>query len=57
MTDVLDETEPTHEQSDEALQRFADGFSWLRRAPVLQSPSEHGLEYEDVAFPAHRTPD
>src|SRR5437870_6900542 len=39
-------------QADEALQSFADGFSWLRRAPVLHSPSEHGLEYEDVSFPA-----
>jgi hypothetical protein len=40
------------EQADQALQRFADGFSWLRRAPVLHSPSEHGLVYEDVTFPA-----
>ena len=52
MTDVQDKTAPAQEQADEALQRFADGFSWLRRAPVLHSPSEHGLEYEDVTFPA-----
>jgi hypothetical protein len=39
-------------QIDETLQRFANGFSWVRRAPVLHSPSEHGLGYEDVAFPA-----
>ena len=52
MTDVQDRTESTQEQADEALRRFADGFSWLRRAPVLHSPSEHGLEYEDVTFPA-----
>ncbi len=25
----------------------------MRRAPVFHSPSEHGLEYEDVTFPAH----
>jgi uncharacterized protein len=53
MTDARDKTESAQEQADEALRRFADGFSWLRRAPVLHSPSEHGLEYEDVTFPAH----
>jgi len=52
MTDVQGKTETAQEQADEALRRFADGFSWLRRAPVLHSPSEHGLEYEDVTFPA-----
>jgi len=52
MTDVHGKTETAQEQADEALRRFADGFSWLRRAPVLHSPSEHGLEYEDVTFPA-----
>jgi uncharacterized protein len=52
MTDIEDKTESAKEQADQALQRFADGFSWLRRAPVLHSPSEHGLEYEDVTFPA-----
>jgi len=52
MTGVQDKTETAQEQADEALRRFADGFSWLRRAPVLHSPSEHGLEYEDVTFPA-----
>jgi len=36
MTDVQDKTTLTREQSDEALQRFADGFSWLRQAPVLR---------------------
>ena len=51
MTDVQDKTETAQEQADEALRRFADGFSWLRRAPVLHSPSEHGLEYEDVTSP------
>jgi hypothetical protein len=52
MTGVQDKTESAQEEADEALRRFADGFSWLRRAPVLHSPSEHGLEYEDVTFPA-----
>ena len=52
MTDMQDKTESARKQADEALARFADGFSWLRRAPVLHSPSEHGLDYEDVTFPA-----
>jgi dienelactone hydrolase len=52
MTDVQDKTESAQEEAEEALRRFADGFSWLRRAPILHSPSEHGLEYEDVTFPA-----
>jgi hypothetical protein len=43
----------TQVQSDELLQRFADGFSYLRRAPVLHTPSEHALEFENVTFPAH----
>ncbi len=52
MTDVQDKTESAQEQADEALQRFADGFSWLRRSPVLHWPSEHRLDYEDITFPA-----
>jgi dienelactone hydrolase len=52
MTDVLDKTEPSQKQSDAALQRFTDGFSSPPRSPVLHWPSEHGLEYEDIAFPA-----
>jgi len=52
VTDVQDKTESPQEQADGALRRFADGFSWLRRAPVLHSPAEHGLDYEDVTFPA-----
>jgi hypothetical protein len=53
MTAVRDQTESAQQQSDEALKRFVDGFSSPRRSPVLHSPSEHGLEFEDVTFPAH----
>src|SRR5450755_5139252 len=53
MTDVKEKTESTKQQNDEALQRFSDGFSSPPRSPVLHSPSEHGLKYEDVTFPAH----
>ena len=52
MTDVQDKVDSSQAEIDETLQRFANGFSWLRRAPVLHSPSEHGLNYEDVTFPA-----
>jgi uncharacterized protein len=52
MTDLHGRTRPAQEQDDEALQRFADGFSSPRRSPVLHSPSEHGLDYEDITFPA-----
>jgi hypothetical protein len=44
MTEVADKTESTQEQADEALRRFADGFSSPPRSPVLHSPSEHGLD-------------
>lgn len=52
MTDTQDRTGSAREHADEALQRFTDGFSFLRRSPVLHPPSEHGLEHEDVTFPA-----
>jgi hypothetical protein len=52
MTDLHGRTRPAQEQDDEALRRFADGFSSPRRSPVLHSPSEYGLDYEDITFPA-----
>ena len=52
MAAVQERIDSSQAQADAALQSFADGFSWLRRAPVLHSPSEYGLEYEDVSFPA-----
>ena len=52
MTDAQDTAAMTREQSDEALQRFVDGFASPPRSPVLHLPSEHGLEYEDITFPA-----
>jgi hypothetical protein len=39
-------------QIHEALQRFADGLAFVRRSPILHTPAEHGLEFEDVSFPA-----
>jgi len=52
MTTGQDKIHSSQAQLDETLQRFANGFSWVRRAPVFHSPSEHGLEYEDVTLPA-----
>jgi uncharacterized protein len=52
MTDVQDKIDSSQAQIDARLQRFADGFSYLRRAPVLHTPAEHDLEFEDVSFPA-----
>jgi pimeloyl-ACP methyl ester carboxylesterase len=51
MTDVHDPA-AARKQDHEALERFADGFSSPRRSPVLHWPSEQGLEYEDITFPA-----
>ncbi len=52
MTDVQDEIASSQVKIDETFQRFADGFSYLRRSPILHTPAEFGLEFEDVSFPA-----
>jgi len=38
---------------EDVLDRFAEAFSNQSRSPVLHSPAEQGLEYEDVSFPSH----
>ncbi|RKN04269.1 alpha/beta hydrolase [Streptomyces radicis] len=35
------------------LDQIADGFSHQARSPVLRSPAEHGLDFENVTFPSH----
>jgi pimeloyl-ACP methyl ester carboxylesterase len=42
----------TEEQIDRLLHQMADSFAQQLRAPILHSPDEHGLDYEDVTFPA-----
>jgi uncharacterized protein len=42
----------TEEQIDRLLQAMADSFAQQLRAPILHSPDEHGLDYEDVTFAA-----
>jgi hypothetical protein len=44
--------ERTEEQIGHLLDQFADGFSQQSRSPVLHSPAEHGLDFEDVTFPS-----
>ena len=50
MTHAVHKAELNKDRSDDVLQRFVDGLSSPRRSPVLHSPSEHGLDYEDVSF-------
>ena len=39
--------------TEQILDRIADGFSHQIRSPLLHTPAEHGLEFEDVTFPSH----
>jgi hypothetical protein len=42
----------TEDQIDRLLQAMADSFAQQLRSPILHSPTEHGLDYQDVTFPA-----
>lgn len=42
----------SEEQIGQALAAFADGFAQSYRAPVLHTPTEEGLDFETVTFPA-----
>ncbi len=42
----------TEDQIGRLLQGTADSFAQQLRAPILHSPAEHGLDYQDVTFPA-----
>lgn len=52
MTDVAESPRLTEDQVAHMLDRIADGFALQPRSPVLHSPAEHGLEFEDVTFPS-----
>ncbi|MFI7080404.1 alpha/beta hydrolase [Micromonospora sp. NPDC049903] len=41
------------DQMSHLLDRIAAGFSHPPRSPVLHSPREVGLDFEDVTFPSH----
>ena len=40
------------EQIDHILQAMADSFGRQLRSPILHWPSEQGLDYQDITFPA-----
>jgi uncharacterized protein len=42
----------TREQIDRIVQAMADSFGQQLRSPILHWPSEQGLDYQDVTFPA-----
>ena len=42
----------THEQEDALIDQIAKGVSYSFRTPILRRPSDYGLDYEDVFFPA-----
>jgi hypothetical protein len=50
MPNVENKVDSSQSQMGETLHRFVEGFSSPRRSPVLHSPSERGLDYEDVSF-------
>jgi hypothetical protein len=42
----------TDDQIDQILDGMADSFAQQLRSPILHSPSEQGLDFEDVTFPS-----
>jgi hypothetical protein len=44
--------ESSDEQIDHILQAMADSFGQQLRSPILHSPAEQELDYEDVTFPS-----
>ena len=49
---MTDPTTAPDQQVDPVLDRIVGGFASLRRSPVLHTPAEHGLAFEEVTFPA-----
>jgi pimeloyl-ACP methyl ester carboxylesterase len=45
-------TDVNEAEADRMLREFADAFSRLPRSPILHSPAEQGLDYEEVTFPS-----
>jgi hypothetical protein len=45
-----DSADLTEDQIDRVLNQMADSFSQQLRSPILHSPSEERLDYEDVTF-------
>ncbi|MEU6646683.1 hypothetical protein ABZ863_29630 [Saccharomonospora sp. NPDC046836] len=53
MTDVHEAPALSEDRIRQLLDQIADGFSIQARSPVLRSPVEHGLDFENVTFPSH----
>jgi hypothetical protein len=43
---------PTDDQIDRILDAMADAFVHQLRSPIMHTPSEQNLAYEDVTFPS-----
>ncbi|HEX7659124.1 MAG TPA: hypothetical protein VF444_06540 [Pseudonocardiaceae bacterium] len=54
MSNVAESARPasSDEGFDEVLDSIADSFARSPRSPVLGSPADHGLEFENVTFPS-----
>ncbi len=54
MTEVVVNAAPrlSDDHINDVLQQFADWFGQTQRSPVMHSPAELDLDYEDVTFPA-----
>ena len=52
MTEAHAAPAPAEEQIDRILQAMADSFGRQLRSPILHWPSEQGLDYQDITFPA-----
>ena len=53
MTDSTgNESSPSEEEIAKRLKDIANGWAYPPRSPVLRTPGDEGLDYEDVTFPA-----
>lgn len=52
MIEIADKPRMSDEQISQVLQRMASGFKDQIRSPILQTPTDAGLDYEDVTFPS-----
>ena len=52
MTEVHAVPGSAEEQIDRILQVMANSYGRQLRSPILHWPSEQGLDYQDITFPA-----
>jgi hypothetical protein len=46
------ELAPTYDQVTAIIESIAAGYGKILRSPILKNPGDHGLEFENVTFPA-----